>query len=147
MPSCSIRENIAAPATVVWPFLCAVSSWPAWLPTFAAVEPVAGNSFGVGARFHVMQPRLRAATWEITSVAPGRGFIWQSRSTGLAMRASHAVEPLGASRCALALEFEFSGALGWPVGFFAAPLVRRYMATEARTFKQLAEAAHADTPT
>ena len=140
----STSENIAAPASAVWPLLCAVSSWPEWLSTFSIVKPIGQNGFRVGAQFHVEQPKLRPAKWEVTSLAPERSFAWQSKSSGFVMSANHAIEPIGDSNCKLTLEFTFSGALARLVALFAGSTAQRYITTECRTFKRLAEAANAD---
>lgn len=135
--------NIEAPADGVWALLSDVLSWPQRVPIFTSVEPLNDKTFAVGARFHVVQPKVRPATWEIVSVEPGCSFAWQSRSSGLAMYANHVIEPINGSRCKLRLDFSFSGILAPLATLFAGSLVQRYISLESQTFKELAEAAYA----
>lgn len=138
--------DIEAPAGLVWRLLSDVLSWPQRLPTVTSVEPLGNSALVVGARFHVVQPQIRPATWEVASVEPGRSFVWRSDSPGLRMVADHATDPTGDSRCRLRLGFAFAGVLGRFAALFAGTLAQRYIAIEGQTFKELAEAAHHGSP-
>ncbi|UJJ60163.1 GNAT family N-acetyltransferase [Rhodanobacter denitrificans] len=139
--------DIEAPAELVWRLLSDVLSWPQRLPTVTSVEPLGNSVLVVGARFHVVQPKVRPAIWEVASVEAGRSFVWRSQSPGLRMVANHAVDPIGGSRCRLRLDFAFAGILGRVAALFAGALAQRYIAIESQTFKELAEAAHHGSPT
>lgn len=141
MRSYRVTEDIAAPAGSVWALICNVVAWPKWLPTVTSVTPLGAESLQVGSRFRVLQPRLRPAIWEVTSVEAGRSFVWQSRSAGLAMCGSHVVEPTGPSGSRVTLELTFSGILSPLIGVLAGSLTRRYVVTEAASLKASAEAA------
>ncbi len=143
MPTYRVTENIAAPAARVWAPLRNVLAWPEWLPTVTSVTPLGVSNLEIGARFRVLQPKLRPAIWEVVSVRKGEGFVWQAGSPALAMRAGHVVEPTGPETCKLTLEFSFSGLLSPLAGLLAGPLTRRYIATEAASLKAVAEAAGA----
>ncbi|MGA8278650.1 MAG: SRPBCC family protein [Rhodanobacteraceae bacterium] len=140
MPTYRVTENIAAPAARVWASLRNVLAWPEWLPTVTSVTPLGVSNLEIGARFRVLQPKLRPATWEVVSVREGQGFVWQAGSPGLAMSAGHVVEPTGPESCKLTLEFTFSGRLSPLAGLLAGSLTRRYIATEAASLKVVAEA-------
>lgn len=138
--------DIEAPADLVWTLLSDVLSWPQRLPTVTSVAPLGNATLAPGARFHVVQPKVRPATWEVTSVERGRSFIWQSRSFGLTMIANHVIDPAGNSRCRLRLDFAFAGVLGRLAAIFAGALAQRYIVIEGQTFKDLAEAGHGGNP-
>ncbi|MGA9335444.1 MAG: SRPBCC family protein [Rudaea sp.] len=144
MPTYRITENIAASAARVWEPLSNVLGWPQWLPTVTAITPLGVSKLEIGARFRVLQAKLRPAIWEVVSVREGESFVWQAGSPGLAMRASHVIEPSGLENCCkLTLEFTFSGPLSPLAGLLAGRLTRRYIATEAASLRAIAEAAGA----
>lgn len=135
-----VIEDISAPDSSVWALLSDVLAWPQWLPTVISVAPLGAGRLEAGERFRVLQPRLLPAIWEVVSVQAGRSFVWVSKSPGLAMRASHVVEPAGAG-CRLTLEFEFSGILAPLARLLAGSITERYIRTEAASLKARAEAA------
>lgn len=54
-----ITAEIHAPAERVWEVLSTVESWPRWLPTVVNVEALEGMPLRLGARFRLVQPKLR----------------------------------------------------------------------------------------
>ena len=60
-----------------------VVAWPAWLPTVSSVQALQGRSPEVGARYVVVQPKLRPTTWVVTELAPPQRSTWEARSPGL----------------------------------------------------------------
>ncbi|WP_081491599.1 SRPBCC family protein [Rhodanobacter thiooxydans] len=108
--------DIEAPADLVWTLLSDVLSWPQRLPTVTSVAPLGNTTLAVGTRFHVIQPKVRPATWEVTCIEPGHSFTWRSRSSGLTMVANHVVDPTGRSRCRLWLDFAFCRC-SWPLRY------------------------------
>lgn len=146
MRSYSTSVDIEAPAGAVWVLLSDVLSWPHRLPTVTSVAPLDHRGLAASARFRLVQPKVRPATWEVTAVEPGHSFIWQSKSAGLTMVANHVVDPTGSSKCRLRLDFAFGGVLSRFAALFAGTLAQRYIAIEGQTFKELAEAAHGGSP-
>jgi uncharacterized membrane protein len=142
MPTYRVVENIAAPAARVWAPLRDVVAWPDWLPTVTSVTPLGINNLEIGARFRVLQPKLRPATWEVTSIREGENFMWQAVSPGMTMCAGHVIEPTGPESCKLNLQLTFAGLLSPLAALFAGSLTRRYINTEAASLKIVAEAVY-----
>lgn len=140
MPTFSATQVIAAPAALVWRRIAAVLSWPEWLPTVSSVAPIDGKELAVGSSFKVVQPKLKPAVWTVSILNPGRNFVWESSSPGLRMWANHSVELLQNGDSRVRLEFRFSGLLAPLVTILAGGMTRRYLATEAESLKQRAEA-------
>jgi hypothetical protein len=94
----------------------------------------------VGASFKLLQPKLRPATWTVSSLNPGYNFVWESSIPGLRLWANHIVEtaPNGASQ--IKLEFRFSGLLAPAVALLAGSITKRYLATEVKALMLHAEA-------
>ena len=74
------RVIINASPAAIWQVLADVERWPTWTPTVLEVEPLtsngAKNGLKVGARYRVVQPKLRPAVYEVTECAPHQAFTW-----------------------------------------------------------------------
>lgn len=140
MPTFSTSRQIAAPTALVWTRIAAVADWPEWLPTVSRVEPATAKELAVGASFKVVQPKLRPAVWTVSTLNPGRNFIWVSANPGLRLWANHTVEQAPDDGCAIKLELRFSGFLAPLVALLAGGITRRFLETEAESLKQHAEA-------
>lgn len=131
MPSFAVTTSIAAPAERIWPVLADVMRWPEWLPTVTSVEALDEPTLRIGARYRVLQPKLRPAVWSITLVEPGRRFVWESRQPGVLAVADHVVVPASAGGTSVTLSVSFSGLLGGLVGLVAGRLTRDYIGQES----------------
>ena len=110
MPGLEHVVTISAPPARVWEVLADVERWPERIPTVDAAE----------------------------RLDEGRSFTWESRSPGVAISASHVVEPHAGGTC-LALAVDVSGPvapLGW---LLTRRLTRRYVETEAASISRAAE--------
>jgi len=121
-----------------------VVTWPEWLPTVSSVEALDGQPLRVGARYRIMQPRLRPATWVVTSVAPPQRFAWESRSTGVLVVADHIVEETSRELTHVVLRVSFSGVFGALVGRLVRTITQNYLAQEAAALKIRVETLHKD---
>jgi carbon monoxide dehydrogenase subunit G len=70
--------EIAATPARVWDVLSDVERWHDWTPSIERITPLDDAPLGVGSKVRIEQPKLRPATWKITSWEPGRGFSWES---------------------------------------------------------------------
>jgi len=143
MPSYDASVSIAATRESVWPVLAAVAKWPEWVPTVISVEPLDGQSLSLGARYKIVQPRLRPATWVVTNVEPPRRFAWESRSPGVLLVADHVIEEPSPGRSNVVLRVSFSGLLGPPIAWLVRSITERYLAQEAAALKLTVEGANA----
>jgi uncharacterized membrane protein len=135
--------SIAANRQAIWSILASVANWPEWLPTVHSVEPLDGSALALGARFRVVQPKLRPATWIVTALeAPGR-FAWQSQSPGVLVVADHVIEERSPGESLVVLRVSFSGLLGRVVALLFGSLTARYLAREAAALKRRVEAVSA----
>ena len=104
--------SIAADAGSVWDVHSDVVGWPDWLPTVARVEALHTAPLGTGARYRIVQPKLRATVCTVTRFEPSQRFAWDARSPGLLVTADHVVFPRPRKRCSVVLRVSFAGVLG-----------------------------------
>ena len=127
-----------------WRALSDVEEWPRLLPTVTSVERIDDRAgLEPGARFEVVQPRLRTAEYVVTAVEPGRSFVWRARVSGVTTTASHRVdeEPNGQCRITLAIDWRGPLALVARVGYTR--LATSYMEQEAAAVLAVARTASA----
>ena len=133
-----VSIDINSPAPLVYQTLCDVERWPEWSPTMQSVKRLDTGAFAVGSKARVVQPKLRPADWQVSSLAPDRNFTWVTRSPGLQMEAGHAVETTGAG-CRVTLTFAMSGLLSPVAGLLYRKLIAEYVTTEAQSLKRHCE--------
>jgi hypothetical protein len=105
------RQEIAAPAGLVWRVVADIESWPEWTPTMSGVERLAGSGLVPGASFRIRRPNLPEAIWRVVAVDAGRSFRWQCRSRDALAEADHRIAPLG-ELAEVELAIRFSGVPG-----------------------------------
>ncbi|MGA8262335.1 MAG: SRPBCC family protein [Arenicellales bacterium] len=139
MPSFEATTVIDAPAERVWSVLAHVSHWPLWLPTVTSVESLGLPALSIGARYKVVQPKLRPTVWSVVELSPGSHFSWDSRSPGVRVLAAHELRSVSAWSTSVSLRVAFSGPLSGFVGLIAGRLTREYVEREAAALKQRVE--------
>ena len=123
----------ARPDTV-WQVVADVEHWCDWTPTVTEIKPLSNDGLTVGARYRVVQPKLRPAVYEVTEYVPNRAFTWVQRLSGGAMIASHRLSShVGATE--VELSFATRGLLANIVGKMFSKTIRDYVATEAKSLK------------
>jgi hypothetical protein len=88
-----------------------------------------------GAKYRVVQPKLRPATYEVTECVPNSRFTWVQRFAGGAMIADHRIVP-GDGATKVELSFASKGLLANIVGNLFSRIIREYVVTEARSLKK-----------
>jgi carbon monoxide dehydrogenase subunit G len=138
MPGLEHTVVIAAPPERVWAVLVDVERWPERIPTVDSVERLDDGPLAVGSRTRLRQPRFSPAVWTVTELTDGSSFIWESKSSGVTVVASHVVEPHpDGSRLTLALTVSgLLAGIGW---LMTKSLTTRYVETEAASIKAAAE--------
>lgn len=134
-------QDIAAPAAVVWRVLSRIADWPAWNPTVSSIEPLDGPELRPGARFTVRQPRLRPATWRVSSIEPNEGFTWIMRTVGVTASAFHRVSATSEYTSMVVLSIGFSGPMAAVIWLLVGRITRRYVVREALSLKRASEQA------
>jgi hypothetical protein len=130
---------ITAPRDRIWTVVADVVRWAEWTPTVTRVEPVDSATPSLGARFRVLQPRLRPAVWTITDFRPGQGFVWETRFPAARVAAEHWIYPASGEGYDVSLRVSFSGLFGVALGTFTRRLTRSYLAQEAESLKRRVE--------
>jgi hypothetical protein len=131
-------------ARQAWAALAAVTTYPQWTTSMAAVEPLDGPEVRVGHRFRIRQPGLPVVVWRVSEVDDGRSFSWQADSPGVHTVAYHRVVELPDGGSRITIGIRQRGALSRLVAALTAAKTRRYLALEAAGLKAAAEAALAD---
>lgn len=136
--------TIEAPIERVWQVFTDVERWPEWTTSVTDLTRVAGDDLAVGARVRIKQPRLPPLTWEVTSVAPGTSWTWETRSPGVVTAAVHVLQAVDERTTRVEQTIDQSGVIGAAVGRLMAGMTRRYLATEGAGLKHRCEASAAD---
>ena len=132
------KASIQAPIERAWAVLSDIERWPEWTATVKRAKALGDGPAGVGARYHVEQPKLEPAEFTITEWRPPYSFTWGMKSPGISAVAVHTLreQPGG---CEIELRLDFSGWLA-PLGaLLAGKLTREYMAMEAEGLKRRSE--------
>jgi len=125
----------SASPEVVWSVLADVEHWCDWTPTVTEVTALNDTGLKVGAKYRVVQPKLRPATYEVTEYVPNRRFTWVQKLAGGTMIADHRIVP-GDGATKVELSFTSKGLLANVVGNLFTRIIGEYVATEARSLKK-----------
>ena len=130
--------DITASPDRVWAVMADVTRWPEWTASVTSVELLDGDVLRVGGRALVNQPKLPPARFVVTSLDPGRGFVWRTGSFVVRATARHEIEATSTgSRVTLAVHF--GGLLGCLAGLPYRKLTREYLDLEAEGLKARSE--------
>jgi hypothetical protein len=124
----------AEPPERVWVQVVDVEGWPELISTYRTVRRLDPGPMAVGSRAHVEQTGLRPGDWQVSELAEGRSFTWETRQQGVSTVAWHRVdpEPSGGSRVTLGLEMR--GPLAGIAGLLLRGKIRRYVDLEVAVF-------------
>ena len=125
----------SARAEVVWKVLTDVERWRDWTPTVLEIKPVNGSGLAVGARYRVVQPKLRPAIYEVTDCVPNQRFTWKQKFPGGALLAEHRLTPRTWGT-EVELSFTSKGLTANIAASLFSKMIREYVATEARSLKR-----------
>jgi hypothetical protein len=132
--------DIAAPRSHVWRVMLDVERWPEWTPTVTSTKRLDAGPLRIDSRTHMVQPKLKPATWQVTELDEARGnFAWAARNPGVLVTAVHLVKPT-ATGCRATLSIEFSGMLAPLAGWMMGKITAEYVTTEAESLKRRCEA-------
>ena len=132
--------DVSAPAQLVFDTYADVEHWPSWTSSVTSVELLDRGPLRVGSRARVRQPKLPDATWQVTTLEPGRSFTWQARGPGVLSTGTHSVTALTEDSSRVTAILEQAGPLGPVLGLVTKRLTNRYLATEVRGLKAYCEA-------
>jgi uncharacterized membrane protein len=130
--------DIEAPPDVTWAVMSDGERWPEWTRSVTSVRRLDKGPLRVGSRALIRQPRFPPAVWTVTTLEPGRRFVWRSGMPGMWVYGDHAVEPTATgSRATLRLTYD--GALARLMGRLTHGITNRYLDMEAAGLKQRSE--------
>ncbi len=122
------------PPELVWRILTDVEHWRDWTPTVIEIKPLGGTRLGRGARYRVLQPKLRPAIYEVTEYVPDQRFTWEQKLAGGALVADHRITSRdGATE--VELSFTSQGLLANIVATLFSKMIAQCVATEATSLK------------
>ncbi len=124
----------AARPSTVWRILADVEHWPDWTPTVVEIKPLSSSGLMVGARYRVVQPKLRPAVYEVTECVPNKAFTWVQKLPGGTIVADHRLSPRG-DATQVELSFTSKGLLANLICKMLSRLISDYVATEAKSLK------------
>jgi hypothetical protein len=124
----------SADPKIVWRVLADVEHWRDWTPTIIEIKPVNDKTLTAGARYRVVQPKLRPAIYEVTECVPNQRFMWAQNILGGNMVADHRLRPYKGGT-EIELSFSTDGLFANLVGRIFSKLIAQYVATEARSLK------------
>lgn len=122
----------AARLSTVWRVLADVEHWRDWTPTVVEIKPLSGSGLTVGARYRVVQSKLRPAVYEVTECVPNQAFTWVQKLPGGAMVAAHRLSPRG-DATEVELSFSSKSLMANIIGKMFSRVIRDYVATEAES--------------
>lgn len=137
-----VTAAVSAPTEIVYQLFTDVESWPGLTPSITEVRRLDSGPLRVGSEAVIRQPGLRPATWQVTSLDPGRGFTWQTTVAGVTAVGGHLVTQDG-DRAVITLSLRQHGPLAGLVGALTGRMVRRNLARELEGFRTQAERAAA----
>ena len=118
----------------VWQVLSDVEHWRDWTPTVVEIKSLGNKGLTVGARYRVVQPKLRPAIYEVTECVPNQAFTWVPKLPGGGMIGDHRLSKRdGATEVELSLTSK--GIFANLVGKIFSKLISDYVATEAKSLK------------
>ena len=133
------RVVTSAKPELVWQVLSDVEHWRDWTPTVLEIKSLGNASMKVGARYRVVQPKLRPAIYEVTEYVPHQRFTWAQKLPGGALVADHRITPRdGATE--VELYFTSRGLLANTVASLFSRKIAQYIATEAKSLKTYCDA-------
>ncbi len=128
------KFTTSARPDTIWRVLADVEHWRDWTPTVVEIKPLSTNGLKVGARYRVVQPKLRPAIYEVTECVPNQIFTWVQKVAGGAMAATHRISPHGGTT-EVELSFTSEGILARILGKMFSRVISDYVATEAKSLK------------
>ncbi|MBW3606326.1 MAG: SRPBCC family protein [Actinobacteria bacterium] len=123
--------DIPAPVERVWRVYTNVERWPLWMESMDHVDVMDGRALTLGSQVWIKQPRLPAATWEVTELDPGRSWTWIARSRGVTSTATHQLTAVDDVTTRVDTAIAFSGLTGALLGRMVSSRTREYLTLEA----------------
>lgn len=123
----------------VWSVLTDVERMPEWTSSLTRVQRLDDGPLTVGSTVRIKQPRLPVALWRVVELTAERSFLWATTSGGVTTQAGHTLTAGPEAATVVTFTVRQSGLLAPLVGLLTGALTRRYVTTELRGLKSVAE--------
>ncbi len=133
-----IGIDILAPPDVVWAVMSDGERWHEWTASVTSVRRLDDGPLRIGSRALIRQPRFPPAVWTVTTLEPGRRFVWKSGMPGMWVYGDHSVERI-ADGTRATLRLSYDGLLARLMGRMTRGITTRYLDMEASGLKQRSE--------
>jgi hypothetical protein len=141
-----ISVDILAPPDGVWAVMSGVERWHEWTASVTSVRRLDEGPLRIGSRALIRQPRFPPAVWTVTTLEPGRRFVWKSGMPGMWVYGDHAVERIAEGTRAT-LRLSYDGPLARLMGRLTRGITNRYLEMEASGLKKRSEESPRDPST
>jgi len=131
--------DIDAPPDVAWVVMSDGERWPEWTASVTSVRRLDKGPLRIGSRALIRQPRFPPAVWTVTTLEPGRRFVWKSGMPGMWVYGDHSVEAIPSGTRAT-LKLSYDGLLARLMGRLTRGITNRYLDMEASGLKKRSEA-------
>ena len=75
----------------VFAVLMQLENWNQWTKSITSISLLNAEKIEVGTRIRVIQPELSPATWTIIEIKENSSLVWEKKSFGLKMTATHSI--------------------------------------------------------
>jgi hypothetical protein len=129
-----VVQKFITPARTDLASSCRCRTLADWTPTVVEIKSLSNQGLTVGARYRVVQPKLRPAIYEVTECVPNQAFTWVQKLPGGGMIGDHNLSNRdGVTE--VELSFTSKGTFANLVGKIFSKLISDYVATEAKSLK------------
>lgn len=130
--------DIAASPAIVFALTTDIEAWPSLTPTVTSVAKLEPGPLRVGAKARIKQPGQAETVWTVTVLEPDRRFEWTAKVLGMAMVATHIVDPTSTG-CRNTLRLDLSGLATRVLGPLLKRRLLKVLRTENEGFRKEAE--------
>jgi hypothetical protein len=122
----------------IFSVLMKLGQWNQWTKSIISISFVNNDSFKVGAKIKVLQPKLSPAVWTITEISENKSLVWEKKSLGLKMTANHFIQE-STEGPIVKLQIIYQGFLATVFYKLTASLTESYLTMEIAGLKKRCE--------
>jgi uncharacterized membrane protein len=86
------RIIINAEISKVYSVWIDIEKWNLWTKSINKISILENNTFEIGGKARVVQPKLFPSVWTITDVKTNESFVWDTKTLGVTIVAKHILE-------------------------------------------------------